>query len=69
MTLKDDFKELDKRVVRLENERILKQHGWTKDVEHWLPPKDIAKVFDWEIGYRMESAMNIHEILWWAKKY
>ena len=70
---------LANRVERIENqqkwiewEATLLRKGWTRGGgrNQWFPPKNIAKVYDFETGYRRLDAVDIHKsVLFWNKKY
>ena len=72
------MEELDERVLRIEEqqERIkwedtLKRKGWTgQSTCSWRPPKNIAKVYNFECGYSFETAIKIHvSVLRWNRQY
>ncbi len=52
-------------------EATLRRSGWTdKQTWEWYPPKAIAKVYDFDSGYSLQNAVEIHKsVLGWNKSY
>lgn len=62
MTLKNDLKELDTRVTKLEDAKTLQQAGWTQKSDYWFPPKSL-KLLDYSLGYSIQVATTIHKMM------
>ncbi len=66
--LEEKIRHLDNRMRKVEVHNSLIKGGWRQGYNSWYPPKWLAKVFNFDTGYTLDTAKEIANLSFYYNK-